>query len=124
MIKNIKAKGASAEREFLRLVNDRIGADLKRNLEQVRSGGYDLIGLNLAIEVKRCETLAIPSWIRQAKRQAKPGQPWALAFRQSRKPWKIILPMSFIAPDEVWTEDHTAVVDLETFCQLCRRRLP
>lgn len=94
-----KNKGANAEREAAALIVSWLepvysGAGLEpptlsRNLEQVRSGGYDLVGLDwLALEVKRHENLQIESWWKQTVAQAGPGQLPVLMFRQNRSPWR------------------------------------
>lgn len=86
-----RAKGASAEREVAKLLEPTCGK-LKRNLEQVRSGGHDLIGIDwLAIEIKRQETLNVEAWWAQTVSQAKDGQIPVLIYRQSRKPWTVVM---------------------------------
>lgn len=95
---NVRTKGKGGEYEardlvlsWLAPVYVKCGApppELKRNVEQSRSGGADLVGVDwLALEVKRHETLAVAQWWRQAERQAGPGQLPVLMYRQSRKPW-------------------------------------
>ena len=94
---NSRTKGASAEREVIKLLEDVVrengGGMLKRNLEQWRSGGHDVIGLDwLAIEIKRCETLLIETWWSQTLEQAaRTGGEPVLIYRQSRKPWSVIM---------------------------------
>lgn len=93
---NGRAKGADGERELAGIL-ERWGAqagvklELKRNLEQVRGGGHDLVGLEpygLAVEVKRVEQLSLNAWWQQACRQARSIQCLpVLAWRQNRKPW-------------------------------------
>lgn len=93
-----RAKGASGERELAALLiewADSLGMalEVKRNLEQVRGGGHDLVGLEcygMAVEVKRVEALALVNWWDQAVRQAKQagGLIPVLAWRQNRKPWR------------------------------------
>lgn len=93
-----RAKGASAERELATLLIDWAGEqgmalEVKRNLEQVRGGGHDLVGLErygMAVEVKRVEVLALANWWEQAVRQAKQAGDLipVLAWRQNRKPWR------------------------------------
>lgn len=92
---NGRIKGANAERELADMLTTwakSVGVTLvlSRNLEQVRGGGYDLTGLedyNLAVECKRCETLTVAAWWRQAVRQADKKTP-VLAWRQNRTPWR------------------------------------
>ena len=85
---NSRAKGASSEREFCKLVYEWSGVRLIRNLEQSRSGGFDLIVHDdevgqvadsfktLAIECKRYSRVTpglIKTWWTQARRQAEPN---------------------------------------------------
>ena len=91
-------KGKVGERELAALLIEWAGAqgmalEVKRNLEQVRAGGHDLVGLEcygMAVEVKRVEVLALANWWNQAVRQAKQagGLIPVLAWRQNRKPWR------------------------------------
>ena len=99
-----RTKGASAEREVIKLlepiVREEGGGLLFRNLEQVRSGGHDIIGLDwLAIEVKRCETLAVDAWWAQAVQQAGADRIPVLIYRQSRKAWTVVMWGGVTAPD-------------------------
>jgi Holliday junction resolvase len=97
MVLNSKVKGANGERELAQLLTSwareiGIELDLIRNLEQVRSGGHDLLGVpGLATECKRVEVLAVNTWWGQAQRQAREAglQP-LLAYRQNRKKWQFI----------------------------------
>lgn len=133
-------KGARGERELAKELYDRLGIELKRNLEQRRNGGYDLIGLPFAIEVKRHEELRIKEWWIQAAHQAIDACEAAggqyiipvLAWRQSRKPWTFMVPIFFFFPreerDELGCDSnlikwcHTATVDVDTFCFVVRER--
>lgn len=111
-----KAKGAEGERELALLLvgmaaRSGIDIELSRNLEQTRSGGHDLVGLEryrLAVEVKRVEAIDLTSWWRQAVRQADAIQCTpVLAWRQNRKPWRFrVLAWVHPAPTPL-------VVDLE-----------
>lgn len=112
-----KAKGASGERELAALLTAwaaEIGMEvqLKRNLEQVRGGGHDLVGLEaygLATEVKRVEAKAINTWWAQAVRQAEQAgdiRP-LLAWRQNRQPWR------FRIRAWIWPCPKEIVIDLE-----------
>ena len=113
---NPKTKGASAERELAHLLETALGADFTRNLEQCRGGGVDLLCENipwLALEVKRRETLAIGEWWRQAQRQAKADQIPALAYRQNRRPWLFVIPLSAVLSGA--PETALATLDTEGF---------
>lgn len=64
--------------------------EVKRNTLQSDRGGFDLVGIpGLAIEIKRCETLALGSWWSQCLAQARHGLMPVLFYRQSRKPWMV-----------------------------------
>lgn len=68
---NGRNKGASGEREFCKWVAELLELEEKpeRNLEQTRSGGWDILLPPFAFEVKRVEKLNMrKAWI-QAKRQ-------------------------------------------------------
>jgi Holliday junction resolvase len=97
-----KTKGANAEREVIGLLQpivDKVTAErgmpkvvLKRNLEQTRSGGYDIVGLEyLAIEVKRQETLNVKAWWEQTKAASGIGQEPILIYRQNQKKWRVVM---------------------------------
>jgi len=111
VVLNSRAKGANAERELAKILaawalEIGITLDLERNLEQVRSGGHDLLGIpGLATEVKRVEILAVGSWWGQCVSQAKiaRAQP-LLVYRQSRKPW------TFMTLAYVWPCKATPLV--------------
>ena len=104
MGKSSRDKGARAEREFANIMRDELGDDvvIERRLEQTRDAGHDLSGLDpFAVEVKRCETLAIPKWWRQTTKQAEAAsQRPALAYRQNGKPWRIMVELT---PEEFAT---------------------
>lgn len=96
---NSISKGKSGEREAAIILTGIIAPvyrhldvplpELKRNLTQARSGGYDLVGLEwLALEVKRRESNEIGTWWSQAIAQAGENQEPVLMWRQSRKPWR------------------------------------
>ena len=89
MGKASRTKGANGEREALKLLGEELGVMLTRNLQQTREGGGDCLCINgFAIEIKRQERLARPSWWRQACEQAKRiGAEPMLLYRRSREPW-------------------------------------
>lgn len=124
--RSCKRKGASAEREFLNLLTQalHLPETLARNLEQTRSGGADCVHLQgLAIEIKRQEKLNLTAWWHQAKAQAeKLGAVPVLAYRQSRKPWVVVVPLAWAIAGEDWG-DHTAQISFDTFTELVNRRI-
>jgi hypothetical protein len=119
-----RRKGATAEREVATLLADRLGSEVVRNLEQTRGGGHDLLGVDpFAIEVKRCETLALPSWWRQACDQCPDDQVPALFYRQSRQPWRVILPLRYMLDTSDAGLDATFQVSIDGFCLIAREAL-
>jgi len=91
-----RVKGASAEREAFALLNSLLMREaFKRNLSQTRAGGYDHEPLSapVAVEVKRCETLALGKWMKQAEEQA-PGLTPAVMYRRNKEPWSVLVKMT------------------------------
>lgn len=115
-------KGANGERELAKLLYDRLGIELKRNLEQSRNGGYDLEGLpDFAIEVKRHEKLEVNKWWEQTVSQAeRSNRIPVLAYRQNRKPWIIATTLRFFRVLD-W-EPYNIEMDIDTFCYIVRER--
>lgn len=117
-----RTKGATAERELLKLLSDGLGLNLTRNLTQTREGGADCDDLEgYALEIKRHETLQLTTWWRQAVEQAGDKVP-VLAYRQSRHPWLFVVPMNclnkyFPAGNEF---EFTATLSIQGFILLVR----
>lgn len=119
-----RRKGKDAELELAEKLRERLGVKVERNLNQNREGGYDLKGLPVALEVKRREALSLTTWWEQAVEQAVGTRKLpVLAWRQNRQPWRFRVPLPFFGaygPMSVWiqpkTLEHTADIDLETFC--------
>ena len=117
-----RTKGATAERELLKLLSDGLGLNLTRNLLQTREGGADCDDLEgYALEIKRHETLQLATWWRQAVEQAGDKVP-VLAYRQSRHPWLFVVPMcclnkDFPAGNEF---EFTATLSIQGFTLLVR----
>lgn len=99
-------KGKEGEREVCRLLNQVLqtlapsfDADtqkllagvVQRNQNQSAVGGGDINLFGLSIEVKRCETLEIEKWWRQATTSAsRNGDKPVLIYRQNRKAWHVV----------------------------------
>lgn len=104
---NVRNKGASGEREFCdwikrNLILPELNSLVQRNLEQVRSGGADIIveGLPFAFEVKRVESLALHKWWSQVIRATTTGLAKNLipvvAFRQNKKDWEFLISAEYL----------------------------
>lgn len=93
-----RRKGASGEREVVALLR-------AHNLPVDRTGRQsgisvrgDLTGVpGYHFEVKRQETLRVPSWLRQAREDAQNGDVPVVAFRQSGQEWHVLLPLADLA---------------------------
>ena len=94
---NSRAKGASGEREFCRWLYDNLEVPMPtRNLEQVRSGGSDIIDIEpFYFEVKRVEKLSLDKWWRQVNKAARNANDDSIipivCFRQNRKDWEFLI---------------------------------
>jgi hypothetical protein len=98
---NSRNKGASAERECAKIIEDLLGIKCRRNLSQYQAGGYDLEGLDgWAIEVKRAKKPLLNQWWQQtceqaAKNQLKP----VLWYRLDNQKWRVVVPAGVLNPD-------------------------
>jgi Holliday junction resolvase len=117
-----RRKGRAAEQELARLLREHLGADIARNLQQSAVGGHDLIGVaGFALEAKRCERLALGSWWRQACDQAaRAGLIPALAYRQSRQPWRFVVPLAILLGEPIDIK-AIATLGLPEFVTVVRR---
>ena len=89
-----REKGKRGEREVAALLvaygfdarrDGRLDVDLVHNVDDVH------------FEVKRCETLRIPEWWRQALGAAAPdGREVVLAFRTSKTAWRAVVDLEFL----------------------------
>lgn len=95
-------KGKTGEREVIVMLQpivtqvyeafDLDVPQLQRNSLQSDGGGCDIAGLEwLALEVKRCETLQVLTWWRQAVEQAGKTKTPVLMYRQNSGKWKVML---------------------------------
>jgi len=134
---NSRAKGAAAERELIKELQQHLGDEIagrmKRNLEQSRKGGHDIAGLpGWAIEVKRYKRLSEADlarfWDRQVVDQAirVKGRP-ALAYKGDFRPWRVRVPIALLREfGGDWTQEWscksewTADVSLEAFASVLR----
>lgn len=129
---NSRAKGAAGEREFIKelgsWIGDELVAPMKRNLEQTRVGGHDIVGLDgWAIEIKRYRVIKegdiAKFWaqaVEQAERiEAKP----VLAYREDFKSWRVRLAMGDLIPDGFYLNngvEWTAELSMEAFGSIVR----
>jgi len=92
---NSRNKGASGEREAADWLYYNLNLHTKpeRNLEQVRSGGGDLVGVGcFCVEVKRCQQLALKAWWKQSLKSALDRQEEpVIMYRRNGESWKFIV---------------------------------
>lgn len=94
---NSRQKGARGEREFISAFKEAAGSDieLSRNLEQTRSGGFDIVGLDdWAPEIKRyaeATPALIKGWWEQAVEQSTERKSPVLAYRADRRDWRVVI---------------------------------
>jgi len=132
MANKAKTKGSKGEYDAINLLQpivNRVYSEagltpptLKRNLEQTRAGGCDLIGLDwLALEVKRQETLNLNAWWKQTiTSAAQIGAEPVLMYRQNNKPWRIR--MIGLLPNTPDTVRIIMEISLEAFLVYVEKR--
>lgn len=132
MALNSRNKGAAAERDVAKLLFDQLGVKLKRNLEQTRSGGHDLISDEVglldayAIEIKRYAKVThalVDRFWDQACRQAEAvGKTPVLIFRGDREEWRVALPLSLLFEKvfDSQTSSEFGIFSFHAFCKLMR----
>lgn len=88
-------KGASSEREVAEILRQH---GWKAERTPLSGGMKDWPGdlqtniPGIHLEIKRQEKLALPAWIRQSEADCPDNHVPAVVFRQSRQPWRIVLP--------------------------------
>lgn len=131
---NSRAKGAAAEREFCKELAEHLGdalaEPLKRNLEQTRKGGHDIVGLDgFAIEIKRYRRIKegdiVKFWAQAVDQAKRVGSEPVLAYREDFCSWRVRIPWGFMMPEIGWDEDvdFTLEMSLKAFATLVRERL-
>ena len=92
---NQRNKGATYEREMVNLLKTN-GFEAKRNLDQTRDGGGDILVPPYLFECKRYAKIAVYSWLEQAEEAAEKidGDTIPIVFAKAdRKPSIAILNM-------------------------------
>jgi len=124
---NGRAKGAQFERTIASMVDDSLGFQVKRDLEQYRQGDRgDLIGLpGWTIECKRYARGVgyQEDWWRQVTKAADAAlcEP-VLIYKYDRQPIRCVIYLSAINGD-FWGKENTATVDFDTWCMIVREHL-
>lgn len=125
MTVNQRDKGQRGEREFCRAISEYLGETIQRQLGAARDGGCDVVIGMWAVEVKHVEIVRLTDWWQQAFKQAREANLYpALAYRQSRQPWRVIVPLDVLLFGETQWElcdlDHTATISLSGFSTVVR----
>jgi hypothetical protein len=100
--RSAKNKGALFQKEIAQRISDLLGIPIEKDgdLESRQMGmsGTDIIlrgkakkGFNYSVECKRCESLSIPAWIRQAESNLGDFKNWLLFFRRSNETAKVVM---------------------------------
>lgn len=98
---NVREKGAVGEREMCKWLDRHLGIEAERNLEQVRSGGADIITGHFVFEVKRVEKLDVQlAWVQcvvatrkinAVDRDIDLFREPVLAFRKNKRSWRFAI---------------------------------
>jgi hypothetical protein len=106
MSKGSREKGRRAEIELCKLLSDELGIEVRRNVDQARSGGADTFDVpGYSIEIKRREMLARPTWWKQACEQAqRVGMEPLVFYRRNREPWRALMTGMGEYRDVSWVE--------------------
>lgn len=130
---NSRAKGSAGERELINEMEAWLGPwvkqQVKRNLEQTRNGGHDLVGLGRwALECKRYKEATesdIEGWWHQAVTQAHlVGKTPVLAYRLDRRSWRVRIPSrELLAWLGNWEIEWTAEISLQAFCAILQEEI-
>lgn len=107
---NSRTKGKTAERELIgelkKLLPEELTNELSRNLDQTRSGGHDILGLDgWAVEVKRYAEFTPADmancWQQTVDQARKVGARPALCYRADRREWRAVVNASDLMQVEV-----------------------
>tara|TARA_R110000823_G_scaffold306996_1_gene429531 strand:- start:121 stop:531 length:411 start_codon:yes stop_codon:yes gene_type:complete len=133
MATNGRNKGAAFERDIAKMLDDELGIQFKRDLEQYREGGHgDLIPSDPAfaftLELKRYADGPIGGqkawWAQTCVAARREGKIPALIYRYDRKPIRCVVPMNCVwvrcAVPIHWHDGHVVEMDFEAFCYLVR----
>ena len=123
--KTNRRRGCNSERELAKLLFDRLGVAVSRNLQQTRDGGYDLLLTGWSLEVKRATRPRLADWWRQTVQQAEQARlKPALAYRLDRRPWRVVVALADVMPAAGGqSPDLTAELCIDGFALLVRELL-
>lgn len=115
---NSRNKGSSGERQLIQELGELLGLEMKRNLEQTRMGGHDILGLpGWALEVKRYAKIRESDlerfWAQAVEQALLVNAIPALAYREDFRSWRMRVPLELMVngswtgawPQGEWTAD-------------------
>lgn len=124
---NSRAKGKAGERELIgelkKLLPPEMTSELTRNLDQTRDGGHDILGLgDWALEVKRYAEV-LPAdlerfWAQATEQARKDERRPVLAYRQDRRPWRVVMRMSDVGLIKGESYEYTVEMSLQLFAEI------
>lgn len=122
---NSRAKGAAVEREFCAMIATHLGVSCQRNLEQSRSGGHDITGLDgWAPEIKARANVPprselINMWAQTLEQAEKASAKPVLAIKVNRRGWTCFVDLADL--NASWARCRSwAAIEPEDFFQLVR----
>lgn len=123
---NSRNKGKSGEAEVIKIIHGELGIKCCRNLDQVRNGGHDILGLDgWAIEVKRAKKPLLAQWWTQTVEQAEQGglHP-VLWYKLDYQKWRVVVPLNRICDglDYSGGLEYTAEMSPQGFACLYREK--
>jgi hypothetical protein len=96
---NGRVKGAEYERQFCKWLNNNLGIKAKRNLDQVRDSGSDVITEWFMFECKREEVIRLDDYWYQVMISSKKHESKMIpvvVFKQSHRKQEFLIPASLI----------------------------
>ena len=117
--KRSREKGQQGERQFAKALSEHLGYDVRRDITQVRDGGTDILDVDgWAIEVRWRKQLSLGAWWKEicGREYSEPRFP-ALAYRQDRQPWRVIIPLDCLVDG---AGDETATLSVAGFAAVLK----
>lgn len=103
-----RSKGARGELE-VRDVLRKHGFTCERGARYENDLVHNIKGFHF--EVKRRETLDLPAWTRQAERDSGEGEVPCVAYRKTREPWRVSLPLETLLELLRWQKRAQEAID-------------
>lgn len=119
--KSSRDKGHSFERKICRMLSAELGIEARRNLDQARNGGGDVMTLaGWAIECKAQAKKSTDAWWRQAVAQAGDDKKPALIYKIDYQPIRCVVRLSDISPDH---QGYPVEMEFDALCHVIRESM-